>query len=156
MTLLEVGRIGRPHGLRGDVTAIITSDRPERTETGAVWVLDSGPLTVDAIQAHGQRWIVTLAGVNSREAAEALNGQVIRADAIDDADALWVHDLVGAEVFTPDGRSWGEVVAVLANPADDLLELSGGVLVPSGFVSDASGLPERLIVDPPEGLLDLN
>jgi len=153
VTFLEVGRIGRPHGLRGDVTAIITSDQPERTETGAVWVLDAGPATVDAIHAHGQRWIVTLSGVNTREAAEALSGQLIRAEALDDDDAIWVHELVGAEVTTPDGRTWGRVAAVMANPADDLLELEDGTLLPSRFIVDASALPERVVVDPPDGLL---
>ena len=155
MTLLEIGHLGRAHGLRGQVTAVLTSDRPERVTAGTTWVLDAGPVKVEAIAAHGQRWIATLAGVGTREAAEALAGQLIRAEALDDADALWVHDLVGAEVVTPDGRSWGPVVAVLANPADDLLELASGALCPAGFVTDTSGLPERLVVDPPEGLLDL-
>ena len=74
-------------------------------------------------------------------------------DALDDPDALWVHDLVGAEVFTPDGRSWGRVGLVHANPAHDILELTDSTLVPVVFVTDESGLPERLVVDPPEGIL---
>ncbi|HEX2578294.1 MAG TPA: ribosome maturation factor RimM [Aquihabitans sp.] len=153
MTLLEIGRVGKAHGLRGEVTAVITSDRPERTAPGAVWHLDGGPVTVEAIRPFQQRWIAVLSGVSTREAAEALSGQVIRGEAIDDPDALWVHDLVGAEVRTPDGRSWGRVVTVLSNPADDLLELDDGTLVPVGFVTDETGLPGHLVVDPPEGLL---
>lgn len=151
--LLEVGRIGKAHGLRGEVTAVITSDRPERTSPGAVWILDDGPRTVLAIRPHQQRWIAQLEGVSTREGAEALRGKVISAEGIEDPDALWVHDLVGATVTTPDGRSWGSVVAVLDNPADDLLELDDGTLIPVGFVCDQSGLPESLVVDPPEGLL---
>ncbi len=153
MTNLEIGRIGKAHGLKGEVTAVITSDRPERTAPGAVWVIDAGPVTVEAIRPFQQRWIAVLAGVRSREAAEALSGQVIHAEPIDDPDALWVHDLVGADVRTPDGQSWGEVIAVLSNPADDLLELADGTLVPVGFVTEDSGLPEFVVVDPPEGLL---
>lgn len=153
MNLLEIGRVGKPHGLRGEVLVSITSDRPERTAPGAVWFLDDGPVTVEAIQPYQQRWLVRIAGVSSREAADAINGQIVRAEPIDDPDALWVHELVGATVATPDGRSWGSVVAVLANPADDLLELDDGTLVPVGFVVDGSGLPERVVVDPPEGLL---
>jgi 16S rRNA processing protein RimM len=155
MTLLEIGRLGRAHGLRGQVTAVLTSDQPERATAGTTWVIDAGPITVEAIAAHGQRFIATLAGVHTREAAEALAGQVIRAESLDDVDALWVHDLVGAEVVTPDGRTWGTVVGVLANPADDLLELASGALCPAGFVTDSSGLPARVVVDPPDGLLDL-
>lgn len=153
MTLLEIGRIGKPHGLKGEVVVTITSDRPERTASGAVWHLDGGPVTVEAIRPHQQRWVTRLVGVTTREQAEALTGQLVRAEPIDDPDALWVHDLVGADVCTPDGRSWGTVVAVLANPADDLLELADGTLIPVGFVTDGSGLPERVVVDPPEGLL---
>lgn len=153
MTLLEIGRIGKAHGLKGEVTAVITSDRPERTAPGAVWRLSDGPYTVEAIRPFQQRWIAVLAGIRTREAAEALSGEVIRAEAIADPDALWVHDLVGAEVVTPDGRSWGTVAAILSNPADDLLELDDATLVPVGFVSDSSGLPDRLVVDPPDGLL---
>ena len=151
--LLEIGRIGKAHGLKGEVTVAMTSDRPERTRVGAQWLLDSGPVSVTAIRPFQQRWIASLDGVTTREAAEALTGQVIRAQAIDDPDALWVHELVGATVTTPDGRSWGEVVAVLDNPADDLLELDDGTLIPAGFVTDASGLPRVVVVDPPPGLL---
>lgn len=151
--LLEIGRIGKAHGLKGEVTAVITSDREERTTVGATWHLEAGTHTVQAIRQHQQRWIATLDGVSSREAAEALRGQIISAEAIDDPDALWVHDLVGAEVVTSDGRTWGAVVAVLDNPADDLLELEDGTLIPVGFVVDQSGLPGSVVVDPPEGLL---
>lgn len=151
--MLEIGRIGKAHGLRGEVSALITSDRPERTEAGTTWHLDAGPVTVTAIRPHQQRWIAVLAGVGTREEAEALRGQVIYADAVDDDDALWVHELVGATVATPDGRTWGEVVSVLANPADDLLELDDGTLIPVGFVTDDTQLPGRVVVDPPDGLL---
>ncbi|MCB0976614.1 MAG: 16S rRNA processing protein RimM [Acidimicrobiales bacterium] len=153
MNLLEIGRIGKAHGLRGDVLVSITSDRPERTAPGAVWFLDAGPVTVESIQPYQQRWLVRLTGVTSREAAESIGGQTVRAEPIDDPDALWVHELVGATVVTPDGRTWGTVVSVLANPADDLLELADGTLVPVGFVVDSSGLPDLVVVDPPPGLL---
>ena len=151
--LLGIGRIGKAHGLKGEVTAVITSDREERTVVGATWHLESGIHTVQAIRQHQQRWIAVLDGVSTREAAEALRGQIISAEAIDDPEALWVHQLVGAEVATPDGRAWGRVVSVLDNPADDLLELDDGTLVPVGFVVDQSGLPETVVVDPPDGLL---
>lgn len=153
MTLLEIGRIAKAHGLRGEVMATVSSDRPERVRAGAIWYVAGRPLTVEAIRPHQQRWIVSLSGVESREAADALRTLVVHGEPIADDDALWAHDLVGAEVATPDGRTWGHVVAVVANPADDLLELDDGTLVPAGFVVDESGLPDRLVVEPPEGLL---
>jgi 16S rRNA processing protein RimM len=154
MNILEVGRIAKAHGLQGEVIATITSDRPERTAPGAVWLLDSGAYTVAAIRPHQHRWIAKLDGVETREDAEALHGSIIRGEQLEDPDALWVHELVGAEVVTPDGRVWGQVRAVVANPASDLLELDDGTLIPEVFVTDASELPERVVVDPPEGLLE--
>ena len=153
MDRLEIGRVGKAHGLKGEFTVVITSDRPERTAPGAVWFLRGERLVVATIRPFQQRWIARIEGCTDRNAAEALTGAVIEADPIDDPDALWVHELVGAEVRTPDGRSWGRVVAVLANPANDLLELDDGTLVPEVFVTDHSGLPEHVVVDPPEGLL---
>lgn len=153
MTNLEIGRVGKAHGLKGEVTVVITSDRPERTAPGAVWFLDDGPVTVRAIRPFQQRWIAHLEGIATREAAEALTGQVIYGEPIDDPDALWVHELVGAQVCTPDGRRWGTVASVLSNPANDLLQLDDGTLIPEVFVTDASGLPDQVVVDPPEGLL---
>ncbi len=105
---------------------------------------------------HQHRWIVAFAGIDDRPAAEALHGRVLRAEPLEDADALWVHELIGAEVVTPDGRSWGRVESVEANPAHDLLVLDDGTLVPEVFVTDSTGLPARIVIDPPEGLLDLN
>ncbi|HRW37355.1 MAG: 16S rRNA processing protein RimM [Acidimicrobiales bacterium] len=153
MDLLEIGRVGKAHGLKGEVTVTITSDRPERTAPGAVWFLRGERRVVAAIRPFQTKWIARLEGCSDRNAADALVGTVVEAEPIEDPDALWVHELVGAEVRTPDGRSWGSVVAVLANPAHDLLELDDGTLVPEVFVTDHSGLPEHIVVDPPEGLL---
>jgi 16S rRNA processing protein RimM len=154
MGLLEVGRIDKPHGVRGEVVVTLTTDRTERLEPGTVLYTDAGPVTVGSARRHQHRWIVALEGVSNREAAEALHGHVLRAEPLVDPDALWVHDVVGAEVATTDGRTWGRVVAVQANPAHDLLELDSGVLVPVVFVTDESGLPGRLVIEPPAGLID--
>jgi 16S rRNA processing protein RimM len=154
MDLLDVGHIDRPHGIRGEVLVTLTTDRAERVRAGTVLHADAGPLTVESSRPHQHRWIVQFDGVASREAAEALHGQVLRAEPLEDPEALWVHDLVGAEVATPDGRTWGRVAAVLANPAHDQLELESGVLVPVVFLVDDTNLPERLVIDPPAGLLE--
>jgi 16S rRNA processing protein RimM len=95
---------------------------------------------------------VAFDGVTDRSAAEALQGVVLMAEPIDDPGALWVHDLVGAEVVDAGGTRLGTVAAVEANPASDLLVLDGGGLVPLTFLVSSS--PGRLVVDPPAGLLD--
>ena len=96
------------------------------------------------------------AGVDDRNAAEALRGQDgARREALDDAPdgELFVHDLIGAEVRDRAGARIGRVDAVQANPAHDLLVLDGGALVPIVFVVEHE--PGVVVVDLPDGLLDL-
>ena len=152
--LLEVGRIARAQGLKGECMVDLITDRHERLDPGTTLESDTGPLTVETSHHHQrQRWIVRFAGVTDRAGAERLHGLVLRAEAIDDPDELWVHELVGAEVSERDGTARGRVEAVQENPAHDLLVLDGGVLVPMVFVVEQrDGV---LVIDPPEGLLDL-
>lgn len=152
--LLEVGRITKAHGLRGEVVVFLTTDRLERLERGSVLHTARGELVVGASRAHQDRWIVSFEQVTTREAAEALRGLVLSAPPLEDPEALWVHELIGCTVVTPDGVERGVVESVLDNPAADLLVLDTGAMVPVVFVV---GTPEdgRLQVDTPEGLFDL-
>jgi 16S rRNA processing protein RimM len=152
-TLLEVGRIGRAHGLRGEVVVSLTTDRLERVAPGAVLVTDAGELEVRVSRPHQGRWIVAFAGHDNREDADRLKGLILRAEAVDDPAELWVHDLVGAEVVTVAGETVGRCTGVVANPAADLLELDSGALVPVVFVVDHTR--DRVTIDPPDGLFDL-
>jgi 16S rRNA processing protein RimM len=151
--LLEVGRIAKGHGLRGEVVVRLSSDRTERLEPGTVLSSDRGDLVVQAARPHHDRWIVAFAGCTSREDADALRGQVLRAEPLDDPEELWVHDLIGASVVTVAGEAVGRCTGVVANPAADLLELDGGALVPVTFVVDHA--PGEVTIDPPDGLFDL-
>ncbi|HET9690314.1 MAG TPA: hypothetical protein VFP61_04135 [Acidimicrobiales bacterium] len=158
--LLEVGRVVRAHGLRGQVIVELTTNRPERAEVGTVLHAGERPLTVTASAVapagtgHG-RWLVSFAGVTTRAEADGLRGQVLSAPPIDDPDALWVHELIGARVVEAGagGRERGTVTDVLANPASDLLVLDTGALVPLAFVVSASG--GVVEIDAPDGLFDL-
>lgn len=153
---LLVGRITKAHGLRGEVVVqLLSSEADVRLAPGAELTTPEGPsLRVEAARPHQDRWIVRFAGVGSREAADALRGTELLGEPLDVEDALWVHELVGATVVDAAGAACGTVAAVVANPADDLLELDGGALVPVTFVVgwDDAG---RLVIDPPAGLLDL-
>jgi 16S rRNA processing protein RimM len=159
--MLLVGRIGRAHGLRGEVVVqLLTTEADRRLAPGAVLTTATGvELTVAAARPHQDRWLVAFEGVADRNGAEALRGAELLAPAIDDdPDALWVHDLVGAAVVDIAGAPCGTVAAVVANPADDLLELDDGALVPVRFVvgwDDPAADERRLVIDPPEGLFDL-
>jgi 16S rRNA processing protein RimM len=156
---LVVGRIGRAHGLHGEVAVTFSSNRPERTAPGAVLYAGERELVVEAVRPHQGRMLVRFAGVEDRTAAERLLGVELTADPLAgdadvlDDDELWVHEVVGAEVVDRAGRPVGRVTAVEANPAHDLLVLDGGVLVPMVFVVEQrDGV---LVIDPPDGLLDL-
>jgi 16S rRNA processing protein RimM len=149
---LEVGRIGRAHGLTGEVRVDLWTE-DSRLAPGSVLTTDRGPLTVTSSRPHQDRHLVQFEGVADRHDAEALRGLVLRAAPIERPGTLWVHELVGSTVTSTDGAELGRVAAVEANPASDLLVLDGGGLVPLRFVvSHQPGA--RVVVDIPDGLLD--
>ena len=150
---LEVGRVGRPHGLRGEVAVTFTSDRAERHAPGAVLYLDDRALVVEAARPHQGRWLIRFEGVADRDAAVLLRGRVLSAEPIEgEPDEWWAHELVGAEVVDVAGNHHGRVVSLQANPAHDLLVLDDGALVPIVFV--VAREPGRVVIDPPAGLLE--
>jgi 16S rRNA processing protein RimM len=155
---LVVGRVGRAHGLRGEVAVRFTSNRPERAEPGAVLYIDDRELVIATSRPHQDRVLVRFEGIDDRTAAEALQGRELSAaplgdDVVLDDDELWVHEIVGAEVHDRSGAAVGRVVAVEANPAHDILVLDGGALVPMVFVVEQrDGV---VVIDPPDGLFDL-
>lgn len=155
--LLEVGRIGRPHGVRGDVFIDLTTDRTERVAVGARLLARDRWYTITQSHASNRRWRVHLEGVDDRTAAERLSGAVLHAEPIEDPDALWVHQLIGAAVVELGGTPRGRCVAVIDNPAADLLELDSGALVPANFITAADRTDDGLVltIDPPDGLFEL-
>ena len=151
--LLEVGRIGRPHGVRGEVYVDLSTDREDRLAVGARLVVRGRPMTVVASRPANGRWLVFFEGLADRTDAERLTGSPVLAEPVDDPDALWVHDLIGSAVVEVDGTPRGRCVAVVANPAADLLELDGGALVPVTFV--VTCVDGVITIEPPVGLFDL-
>lgn len=153
--LLEVGRITKPHGVRGDVLVLLTTERTERLDPGSVLQTARGPLTVVSSSRHQDRWIVHFEGIADRDVAEIWRGVLLQAEAVDDEgeDVLWVHELVGRRVELVDGTRVGVITELEANPASDLLVLDSGALVPVVFITAHDG--EQIVIDPPEGLFDL-
>ena len=153
--MLQVGAIVKPHGLRGDVIVTLTTNRAERVEPGSVlWSADGRSFVVARSSPHQGRFIVTFEGVSGIGEAESLRSTELFAPPIEDPDALWIHDLIGALVVDTEGAELGLVEGVEANPASDLLVLTGGPLIPLRFVvSSEPGV--RVVVDIPDGLLDL-
>ncbi len=156
--LLSVGRIAKPHGLKGELIVALSTNRVERVAVGSVLTLASGRrLTVSSSAAHNDRWRVRFADVPDRTAAEVLHGAELFAEPIEDPEALWIHELIHASVELPDGTSVGSVASVESAGASDLLVLDDGRMIPLVFVVATSGsLADgfRVVIDPPPGLLD--
>jgi 16S rRNA processing protein RimM len=152
---LEVGRVVKPHGLQGEVVVVAITNRPERFDAGARLWVDGVERAILSSRPHQDRWLLRFDEVPDRTAAEGLRGAVLTAEPLDEAPGgeVWVHEVVGAEVVDRAGAPIGVVTSVEANPAHDLLVLEGGTLVPMVFVVEQH--PGRVVVDLPDGLLDL-
>lgn len=162
---LTVARIGRAHGLRGEVSVEVRTDRPaERFAVGAVLATDppsAGPLTVARVREQAGRYYLSFAEAADREAAEGLRGVLltVEAEASAEPDAWYAHELVGLRVERPDGTLIGEVADLEHLPAQDLLVVRepGGHLARIPLVEalvpvvDVDG--GRVVADPPYGLL---
>jgi 16S rRNA processing protein RimM len=167
---LVIGRIVRPHGIRGEVVVEITTDEPNsRYVAGSALVTDpaeTGPLTIEAVRPHQHRLIIAFAGVLDRDGAEALREVKLCMAAsdlppIEDPDEFHDFQLVGLAAVDLAGEPLGEVVGVEHGPAAELLVLSrpggGRALVPfvKAIVPSVDLDAGRVVLTPPEGLLDL-
>jgi 16S rRNA processing protein RimM len=169
-----VGRIGRPHGVRGLATVEVRTDDPDlRFAPGRVLATDPaerGPLTVVDRRWHSGTLLLQLAGpsgevYDTREAVDALRNTLLLVPVadlpeIEDPDSFYDHQLVGLQARLPDHTVVGEVTAV-RHEAQDLLVVrrpdAADALIPfvSAIVPTVDPVGGFLVVDPPEGLLDL-
>jgi 16S rRNA processing protein RimM len=152
---LEIGRIGKAHGLKGEVVLEAISNRDERFAPGSVLYISDEPRAIATSRRHQNRWLVRFDGVDDRNAAEALRGIVVTGDPLDSLpeNEIWVHELVSASVTDTAGNDLGTIVAVEANPAHDILVTDEGVLIPIVFVVEHGD--GKVVVDPPDGLVQL-
>jgi 16S rRNA processing protein RimM len=157
--LLEVGRCGKPHGVRGRTSVRLSSDRFERLAPGSrLWVGEWLEVVSSSPVPGSDRWIVGFAGFDDRTDAERLVNRTIWGEPLEDDEAVWVHQVIGAEVRDARGFARGRCLSVIANPANDLLELDSGALIPVNFVTSVTsedGVMFTVVVDPPEGLFEL-
>jgi 16S rRNA processing protein RimM len=168
---LAVGRILRPHGVRGEVVVEVRTDDPDvRLAAGVVLATEpaaAGPLTVTRARWHSGRLLLSFQGVADRDRADDLRGVMLVVDSEDledvaDPDEFRDHQLIGLAVIGPDGEHVGEVADVL-HYGQDLLVVAGSgaragaeIMVP--FVAELVPVVDlqagRLVIDPPAGLLD--
>ncbi|MFC5149202.1 ribosome maturation factor RimM [Streptomyces aureoversilis] len=166
---LVVGRIGRAHGIRGEVTVEVRTDEPElRLGPGAVLATDpaaAGPLTIESGRVHSGRLLLRFAGVGDRTAAEALRNTLLIAEVDpeetpEDPEEFYDHQLMDLEVVTVDGTVVGRITEISHLPSQDLfiVERPDGteVMVPfvSEIVTEIDLDEQRAVIDPPRGLID--
>lgn len=150
---LEVGRIVKAHGLKGQVIVDLWTDRLERLEPGAELLSDKGPLTVTSSAAHQDKYLVSFEQIKDRNESERWRGTVLLATRLAVDDAIWIDELFNAVVVDQHGIERGRVTLVEEMPASDLLVLDTGFLVPLTFVTSVVA-NERVEIDAPEGLFE--
>ncbi|MFI8960574.1 ribosome maturation factor RimM [Streptomyces sp. NPDC053493] len=166
---LVVARIGRAHGIKGEVTVEVRTDEPElRLGPGAVLHTDpasAGPLTIEAGRVHSGRLLLRFAGVADRNAAEALRNTLLIADVDpdelpEDEDEYYDHQLVDLDVVLADGTEIGVISEISHLPSQDLfiVERPDGseVMIPfvSEIVTEIDLENQRAVIVPPPGLID--
>ena len=166
---VTVGRIGRPHGIRGAVVVGVRTDEPElRFAKGSRLDTDpasTGPLIVAGSRWHSSELLVRFEGIDDRDAAAELRGTWLLVDSAtlappDDPDVFRDGDLVGLAVRTVDGGLVGTVEDVLHSGQDVLVIKSPDgrdIMVPFvlPLVPEVDVSAGYLVIDPPEGLLNM-
>lgn len=139
-----VGKVGRAHGLKGDLFVEVRTDEPDRRfAVGTRFATSRGRLTVEAMRWHGRRLLVRFVEAHERSAAEALRGvelslEVPADERPDHPEEFYDHQLIGLTACTPDGDQIGAVAEVLHLPAQDVLALktSSGRITLIPFIRD--------------------
>jgi len=169
-SMATVGRVARPHGLRGQVIVNLETDFPEgRFQPGAELFIERDrrvePLTITTVRFQQGRPVIGLKGVDDINAATALAGIELRVPrewlAPLPAGTFYRHDLVGCEVETGDGRRIGVVSAVEGDSGGSrlIVDTPGGeLLIPlaAEICPAIDPVARRIVIAPPEGLLELN
>jgi 16S rRNA processing protein RimM len=174
---LVIGRVAKPHGIRGELIVDVRTDDPELRFVPGTSLRGQLPrakgakrteerrFTITAARNHSGRLLVSLEGVDDRTAADDLRGLLFLIDAADvdsgdDPDAFYDHELIGLPVRTIAGDDVGVVRDVIHLPGSDLLVVTAAddgreILVP--FVSEIVPTITRgdsVLIDPPDGLLE--
>jgi 16S rRNA processing protein RimM len=166
---LVIGKIGRAHGVQGDVGVEVRTDDPDRRFAAGTTIAtdppERGPLTVVTSRWHSGRLLVRFADSDDRTQAEALRGTILvvdvdEAERTDDPDEFYDHHLIGLRALTSAGHEVGAVTDVLHLPGQDVLAIKRTdgveVLVPfvAELVPDVDLDARTVTIEPRPGLLD--
>ncbi|MBM4183564.1 MAG: 16S rRNA processing protein RimM [Gemmatimonadetes bacterium] len=172
---LVVGHLNKPHGTKGELFVWPLTDHPESVYAPGVSLLVGdaegfepdpavGGLRIVAVRPFRNGYLVTLQGVRDRNRAEELRGRYlmmpIESLAPLERGQVFYHQLLGMEVVTKEGERVGEIAEVYELRPAAMLEVhgpDGDVMIPylSHIVVEVDTAARRMVIDPPEGLLDL-
>jgi len=168
---LVVGRLRKPHGLKGDLTLFPITDAPETVFAPgrSVWLVGldgepvAGPLVIERSRAYHREWLIKFAGAERREHIDPWRGLFLAAPASEleppKDDEVYLHELDGFAVRLPDETPLGLVSAVYELPSGVMIEVQGPkreFLLPykKEFVQQVDRAGRRLVVTPPDGLVE--
>ncbi|MGE4298138.1 MAG: ribosome maturation factor RimM [Desulfovibrionaceae bacterium] len=168
---IAIGKVAKPHGLKGEVCVDYHADSPLFLEAGsAVFLARPGarpsPASVRAVRMHKGRPLVTFAHVADRTGAETLRGLVVYVTPQDipepDPDEIFLYQLIGCQVFLEHGEAVGVIRDILTPTVEQeiwIIDAPDGaeILFPAAeeTVREADLDARRIIIDPPPGLLEL-
>jgi 16S rRNA processing protein RimM len=168
---LVVGRLRKPHGLKGDTTLFPLTDNPAAVFAPGrrVWLVGmdgetvAGPVTIERSRPYHREWLIKFAGADGRDALDPWRGLLLAVPADElvppEGDEVYLHELEGFSVRLPDETPLGLVSAVYELPAGLMIEVQGPrreFLLPykKEFVQQVDRAARRLVVTPPEGLME--
>ena len=168
---MVVGRLRKPHGLKGDLTLFPITDAPDTVFAPgrSVWLVGldgevvAGPVTIERSRSYHREWLVKFAGADRREAIDPWRGLFLAVPADElappEGDEVYLHELDGFAVRLPDETPLGLVTATYELPSGVMIEVQGPkreFLLPykKEFVREVDRAGRRLVVTPPEGLIE--
>lgn len=162
---ITIGRVGAPHGIKGEVRILPLTDFVERFEGMTEVMVGDELLAIDSVRFHNARILMKFAAYATRERAGLLTGKLLtvkkeEAAPLKDGE-FYTFDIIGLEVFSPGGKSLGRVQNVLRTGSNDVYEaFSEGksILIPAlkSVVKEIDIKGGRMIVDMPEEIQDMS
>ncbi len=168
---LVVGRLRKPHGLKGEMSLFPITDQPDEVFTPgrSLWVMDlegqviAGPYEIERSRGYHREWLVKFRGLQERVDLDPLRGQFLAAPAGElapPADGeVYLHELEGFAVRKQDGTALGVVTGYYELPSGFTLEVQGPkreFMLPfrKEFVVEVDREQRRMVVELPDGLVD--
>lgn len=170
--ITEIGRFNQPHGIKGEINAVISEDVDIEELSCIILNIDGifVPFFISGVRTRGiQSFLITVDGIDceqkvallANKAIYALSDEMTLSDSLEDADGFYAEDLIGFNIFSQDKEAIGTVVDVDDSTENVLfiVETAEGMTrmipVADEFITEIDVDNHRIIMCLPEGLLDI-